>query len=309
MISKVASQRIASATLLGLALLFTPRAWAWGCRGHQIVALIAMAHLTPAVRAQVDAILAGDAQDPSTASCPSEGLPAMAMVANWADQVRNGTTAPYHYIDLPVGASASDADTARQYEAACADRCISWAITRYAVRLVSGRNPLERAKALRYVIHLVGDIHQPLHTIPGGGDRGLHAEWDSGELRALYPALSAAALAQRIDAGCAQGDGEDGNDPVAWAWESHRLAARLPVGEASLGAIESQLDLAGRRLARLLNDALATSGDAAASEPTPAPNGDAAAIAAYQQFRARLFVAASAAEAQRPDARQRRRPR
>ena len=108
--------------LLAATLLAVPRAWAWGCEGHQVVALIALAHLSPEVRAEVDAILAGDARDPSTAACPAAGLPPMAAVANWADQVRNGATAPYHYVDLPLGARHSDANATGEYDDACADR-------------------------------------------------------------------------------------------------------------------------------------------------------------------------------------------
>ncbi|HXR97906.1 MAG TPA: S1/P1 nuclease [Terriglobales bacterium] len=238
--------------LLLVVLLAAPRAWAWGCRGHQVVALIALAHLSPAVRAEVDDILAGDARDPSTAACPAGGLPPMAAVANWADQVRNGATAPYHYVDLPSGARPSDANAAEEYDAACADRCITAAIARYTGEMLNARTPLARAKALRYLIHFVGDIHQPLHAEAGGGGRSLHEAWDTGVLRRAYSELDAMAVARQIEAGFDRRRQLGSSDPVQWAWASHRLAAGAP----SVAVIDNQLDLAGRRLARLLTTAL-----------------------------------------------------
>lgn len=238
--------------LLAATLLAVPRAWAWGCEGHQVVALIALAHLSPEVRAEVDAILAGDARDPSTAACPAAGLPPMAAVANWADQVRNGATAPYHYVDLPLGARHSDANATGEYDDACADRCVTAAIARYTGAMLNARTPLARAKALRYLIHFVGDIHQPLHAEAGGGGRSLHEEWDTGILRNAYPELEAAAIARRIEAASGHRSQLGSGDPVEWAWESHSLATSAP----SVGIVDSQLDLAGRRLARLLTTVL-----------------------------------------------------
>lgn len=66
-------------------------AQAWGSEGHQVIALIAQAQLTPKAKAEVDRLLANE---------PGESL---ASISNWAHEHRNPATAPWHYINFPRG--------------------------------------------------------------------------------------------------------------------------------------------------------------------------------------------------------------
>jgi hypothetical protein len=156
------------------------RAEAWGPSGHRIVALVAMKHLTPQARAQVKAIL---------------GDETLADVANWADDVREERpeTARWHFVNLPRSASAFS----RTRDCADVDGgpgCAVTAIERFAAVLSDASStPGARADALKFIVHFVGDIHQPLHVSfadnRGGNnikvkffnrDSNLHKVWDSG---------------------------------------------------------------------------------------------------------------------------------
>src|SRR5438874_11589879 len=92
---------------LFLAALAPLPAHAWGCEGHEIVALIALKHLQPQVATEVNAILNAS---PVSATlkhyCRTSGLPAIAEVASWADDIRSDQpeTAPYHFVDIPLTA-------------------------------------------------------------------------------------------------------------------------------------------------------------------------------------------------------------
>jgi hypothetical protein len=91
-------QRFRTATvLISLFLLIVPiNSFAWGGDGHKIVANIAEARLTPAAKAQVQALLDGAH---------------LADVASWADEVRRDrpATSRWHYVDIPYDANSYDA--------------------------------------------------------------------------------------------------------------------------------------------------------------------------------------------------------
>jgi hypothetical protein len=153
------------------AALAVPSAAAFGCKGHEVVAFIAEDHLDPQARAMVTEILA---TAPINAElrryCGDSGLDAFVDASTWADDERSvrPETAGWHYIDIPRRAPQGDI---MQY---CppSTGCI---VTAIAAQLIVLRNqaasPRERADALRFIIHLVGDLHQPLHTTTND-DRG-----------------------------------------------------------------------------------------------------------------------------------------
>jgi len=165
---------------LVLALL-APAAHAWGSQGHQVVALLAEHHLTPKAKEHVQKLLALQ---------PGETL---ASISTWADEHRNPTTASWHYINFPKNTCTYDA--ARD----CPDgNCVVEAINRQLAVLASDAPDEKRLAALKYVVHLVADVHQPLHA-GYGEDRGgntyqlqafmrgsnLHALWDTGLIKNL----------------------------------------------------------------------------------------------------------------------------
>lgn len=150
---------------------------AWGAAGHKIVAAIAYEMLTPETRAEVDKLLDEDFIDASL----------------WADDIKEDRpeTAPWHYVNTPRG------ETAVELKRDCADgNCVVAQIQRNLQTLRDTSNSREtRREALKFVIHFIADIHQPLH-VSRAADRGgndiavaffgeptnLHAVWDKGLL-------------------------------------------------------------------------------------------------------------------------------
>jgi len=255
--------------VLFLALLMTTGpALGWGPEGHRAVAMIASKNLTPEARDKVQAMLT-----------PHETLAAISV---WADDVReeHPETGPWHYIDIPLAASTIDMEHECQ-----AGNCVVGKIAEFeSVLKNKSADPALRREALEFLVHFVGDLHQPLHCADNndqGGNKvqviffgqpgNLHAVWDGGIIRRekQYGAQLATTLESRITpeqrAAWVRGSAED------WAMESHALAVRVAYGKlppgatpnladdyvnATLPVVEEQIEKAGIRLARLLNEAL-----------------------------------------------------
>ena len=149
--------RIALITAL---LLLPSLAFAWGPEGHAIIAQIAEDRLAPAARQQVDQLLDGDS---------------LAVVASWADEIRihRPDTAQWHFVDIPK--NANDYDPARDCRPTPRGDCIIAAIDReLAILRDASADKDKRAEALKFIVHFVGDLHQPLHCADdhdrGGND-------------------------------------------------------------------------------------------------------------------------------------------
>jgi hypothetical protein len=275
-------------------------ALAWGDEGHKIVALIAGQFLTPAVKQKIDAMLAADT-DPLTAHD-------IADEATWADRYRDADyktsrahylgTRQWHWIDIELDRPDLDAacyghpaiPAGKPASAGPADDCIIDKIDEFTAELSSKTTSLkERLIALKFLLHLVGDLHAPLHAADnhdhgastlkvsesGGEPTTLHNEWNQGFLD--YLGDEPAAIADDLVSGITQ---SKGFDPMSkgttadWAMESFTLARdnaygklppKKPDGSYDLppdyvtGAIETirvQLARAGVRLAVVLNRAL-----------------------------------------------------
>jgi hypothetical protein len=161
-------------------------------------------------------------------------------IAVWADDVRDRRTAPWHYVNVPFGAEGYEPrrDCPR---AGCAVSALEDAIA----RLRGASDAVELADALRWLVHLAGDVHQPMHVGElrdrGGNETevrigrrrqpvSVHYVWDrtvvdpllrgSDPLRAGR-ALSASVRPEEAAAWVAD------PSPVAWANESHRLARSI----------------------------------------------------------------------------------
>jgi nuclease S1 len=140
---------------IAIALLFvlaSPEAAGWAKFGHRLIGELAERQLSPAAREEVSRLLAGEPD------------PTLGGVASWADDMRDldgwKWTAPLHYVRIHDPQCHFDA------QRDCADgACVVGAIERYSRELADRSLPsTKRAEALKFVVHFVGDIHQPLHA-------------------------------------------------------------------------------------------------------------------------------------------------
>jgi hypothetical protein len=251
--------RIALTLLTALPML-AGSAFGWGCQGHQIVALIARAHLTPAASAAIDRLLRENPIDASlNRFCKDRPEDPMADAATWADDERNvdKTTERWHFIDIPLAVSAEsvpEKDAMKWCPPAGDGRpgCIVAALdSQWATLRDANRPAAARAQALRYLIHLVGDEAQPLHASDNhdqGGNctsigffaeqrpRNLHSIWDT---QLIARELEADKLTQPRYAGEIDQAfsiqwpewGESKMDFSGWAWDSHGIAAKVAYGD------------------------------------------------------------------------------
>jgi hypothetical protein len=252
------TRAVISCALLFAAFVCCSPAFAWGCKGHQIVALVAELHLNPDARAMVKEILdAAPIDSTLNRYCGQTGLEAFADSSTWADDERNirPETAPWHYLDIPRGAAKADISKF------CppAEGCITSAIgAQLGILRDTTASARTRGDALRYLIHFVGDLHQPLH-LSSNDDRGgncvpitffgrepiqtnpqkedyrpnLHSVWDTEIVerfsRGQTPQQSADALESKFQASRSAWRSE----PIsvgAWAWESHQIAEETVYG-------------------------------------------------------------------------------
>ena len=257
---------------------------AWGPQGHRLVARIAEARLTPVARQNVRWLL--DAAS-------------LADIASWADaqvdQLRQ--TGPWHYVNIPNAAAGYDRDRdcppqPRVAARSRADRwrdCIVDRILYSEAQLADvALDRADRAVGLKFLVHLVGDIHQPFHALAderGGNDIpvtlfglatcgegskaalcNLHGIWDSGLIgrRRLSDQRYLASLEGLVQTRAQKGAT---GTPVEWARESHDVARsallrpKADVGETyyanHIGIVDERLAIAGLRLAMVLNRSLA----------------------------------------------------
>jgi hypothetical protein len=240
-------------------------AFGWGCEGHEIVALIARAHLTPAVSAAVDDLLRRNPIDPAlTRFCQDRPNDPMADSATWADDVKNQEkTGVWHYVDIPR--SVQTVTNLTQWcppigpsvEGKNRPGCITDAIEyELAILRDKSRTAAERATALRYVIHFLGDIHQPLHDEDNNDQGGnctamqffseerpanLHAVWDYKMIERelakdkLTPSTYADRLNARYETKYASLSQAKADDPEAWAWETHFIGNSRTYGDLEPG--------------------------------------------------------------------------
>jgi hypothetical protein len=168
-----------SVFLLVLTLLFSTSAddnkFFWGKTGHRVVGEIATVHLTPEAKKQVERVL---------------GHTSLAIAGTWMDEVRSNPKYDYmtdwHWVTIPNGMTYKETEKNPNGDLI---KALQTTITELKTGDLSAQEEEERLKIL---VHLVGDIHQPLH-VGTGHDRGgnatevewfyepsnLHRVWDS----------------------------------------------------------------------------------------------------------------------------------
>ncbi len=255
--------------LFSLALLavLPLRLWAWGVEGHRAVGIIAEHHLSEKARRQVAALL---------------GTQTLALVSTQPDEMRYlpefKETAPWHYVNTAMGLGHD------QYLQAVKAQANPNAYNVLVAKIKEMRDPAktqaQRAEALIFVVHIVGDIHQPMHTgraeDKGGNDikltyRGkdtnLHSLWDSGLLD--YQGLTYTEMGQQyqtVPAALAK-TWQSVQDPAEWLFESYTAATQLYADAAQnpnpdyryypahADLMKQRIQQAGIRLAAVLNEA------------------------------------------------------
>jgi hypothetical protein len=232
-------------------------AWGWGCDAHRIVALIAWARLGERARAETTALLTAHPIGEGERGCNPPSRNVLADVGMWADAIRDGApaTAPWHYVNVALDGERSDLARACPL-----GDCVTKALARQLDVLRAPAPAAERARALRFVVHLVGDLHQPMH-VATNGDRGgnclpvawfddvpqvdragerwnpnLHAVWDTRLVKAVLdrahatPSEYADDLRRRF---AGEIDGWQRLEPSIddWAWEAHEIGVAVAYGK------------------------------------------------------------------------------
>ncbi|PSR83826.1 nuclease PA3 [Coniella lustricola] len=157
-------------SLLTAGLLAVPEVAAWGGFAHITIAYIASNFVQPQTQAYFQHLLRSDDKPDYLAS-----------VATWADSIRytkwGHYTGVYHFIDAKDDPpSTCSVDLARDCKA---EGCVVTAIQNYTSQILDPEMPAWlRAQAAKFVVHFVGDIHQPLHDedVARGGN-GIHVQW------------------------------------------------------------------------------------------------------------------------------------
>ena len=187
------------AALLAMSALAAAPAAAWGPVGHRITAQIAQDNVSGQTRARIAQIL-GHEELPEAATWPDE------QRSN-PDAFWQTTSYPWHFVTIPVGQAPEHLEHPSEGDAETALGGFT------AVLRDSAASQEDKARALRFVVHIVGDLHQPLH-VGKPGDRGgndvkvkwfddpvvqnLHWVWDEGMIRRQE--LSFSEYAARLEA-------------------------------------------------------------------------------------------------------------
>lgn len=247
-------------TFLALLIAASPALFGWGQTGHRAIGQVAEAHLSKKARKNIEKLL---------------GAESMAIAAVWMDEIRSDSaydhTHDWHWVTIP------DGETYPQTEKNPHGDLVE-AILRIKDILQSetASNP-EKKEALKMLIHLVGDLHQPLHvgngTDKGGNDvrlkwfyesSNLHRVWDSEIIdskQLSYTELAASVNHPTKDQVCEWQKGS----VVDWAHEAMQYRPQVydTGGRDNLSytymyqnwdLVQLQIEKAGVRLASMLNE-------------------------------------------------------
>jgi len=259
-----------------IAALLPEILYAWGGDGHQLVCLIAEDRLTPAAKNGIHELLGKDVNISD------------AEIASWADQIRRDRreTAPWHYVDIPTDAKAFDEARDGDHGNNVIDK-----ISDFEAVLKDPKATKDtKAEALKFLVHFVGDLHQPLHCSERNKDKGgnarlvffldkpratnLHSVWDTAILLNHKGTVRDAAYSDKLNAAITPEQATEWakGTPTDWANESHDVAVKsvyadVPADgpppklaqkyvDAAGTVIDQQLQRGGVRLAAILNDVL-----------------------------------------------------
>ena len=260
---------------------FSRAAFAWGTEGHSIIAEIAQRRLSPAATDAVAQLLGRGHS--------------LASISSWSDDIRDErpTTFNWHFVDIPLAVHAYDPARDCKDDKASGD-CVIAELARVKRDLRCADGDVAKIEALKFAVHFVGDVHQPLHTVlekRGGNDfkidvfmRGmtclgtcvtqrvstdLHTVWDTTLItRSVW---NWGSYVDRLEDGWLKDNPDAAGDgsPESWAVATHAAAEEVwnaVPADMTLNddyfrhvqpVLDRQLGLAGLRLATFLNEAYA----------------------------------------------------
>lgn len=258
---RIFRRRLCAFAALASALAVSQPAMAWGANGHRIVGAMAQEYLSPQAHAAMLEIL---------------GTESLAEAGPWPDFMRSDpspfwqrTASPWHYVTVPDGASYEQVGAPEQGDSVTA-------LARFAATLRDpGASLADKQTALRFIVHIVGDLQQPLHA-GNGDDRGgndvkvtwfgketnLHSVWDYQLLDGQELSFSEYAAWLKDDLTPQEMREWASPDPLVWIADSAAVRPSLYPADPVLGyeyayrfkdLMEERLQKGGLRLAAYLN--------------------------------------------------------
>ena len=239
----------------------------WGVVGHKTIAQIAENHLTLQAKNAVKSLLVNQS---------------LADVATWADEARNQAeykkTTSWHYLNIPLGLNFQEFVLAVKSQK---NENVYTALIKCEQELANANTTLgQKATALKFMVHFVGDLHQPMH-ISRAEDKGgntiqvrydnkginLHSLWDSKLIE--HQNISYIQLANNYDIATPKEINQwQSDDVLKWIFESYQISSQLYLEieknyniddqyySSHLSIIQQRLKKGGIRLAGILNSSL-----------------------------------------------------
>lgn len=242
-------------------LILSGQVSAWGQNGHRVTGAIAQQYLTPKAQQAISRLL------------PNEDL---AEASTYPDEMRSDpsvfwkkTANPWHYVTVPPGNTYAEIEAPEEGDALTALELFTSTLTDPQASLS------DKQLALRFIVHIIGDLHQPLHvgngTDKGGNevkleffwqDSNLHRVWDSGliEQQELSYTEWTTLLSRKISA--QQAKEWAVSDPQVWIKESALLRDKIyPESDKvawdylyqNMPYVKQRLQMGGIRIAAYLN--------------------------------------------------------
>jgi hypothetical protein len=259
-----------------IVLFWSARVFGWGALGHETIATIALDHMSPTAKAHVQQLLSSNDDFTSGATWPDN----IKRQAEW------NHTSPYHFTNIETNSDYLSSLKENLEESTKGD--VVQGLLKAETVLRDSRTPdTEKAFALKFLTHFVGDLHQPLHSgrpedLGGnkislrwnGKKMNLHALWDTYMVEDYYkdnfkgkqPLEKAAWYAEHLEQSNNAPQAQS-IDVLAWigqATEYQAVAYDATYNsnpskylKTALPVIEHQITLAGYRLAAYLNSIFA----------------------------------------------------
>ena len=240
--------------------------FAWGPAGHRIVAMIAQQNIKQQTRNRIRQILGSNVS--------------LASVATYADAVRDRFPHTYnnHFVDIPKNLNDYVATRDCQEDPEKGD-CVLAALQRFRAEATNPNESIGRRRfALKFIVHLIGDMQQPLHCSDNndrggndvkvkwfGADSNLHKVWDSKIIENAELTEEDFAEALLLDLTPQEINDLKRGNLLSWALEAHTVArtntynvpASLELGDdyydQNWAVVDKQLLRGGMRLARVLD--------------------------------------------------------